>query len=198
MPDGESTDEKVDGALSLLGKFQIWIGIVVGALVIVVAAIAFVGSFFWGKEFRRTDADVTSVSCGKPVKTTRCTGSGDDRQCITDTRTTCDMELKFSLDGKPYTDTVTDISFREGHEPTAHDTLAVYVDTTNPDVVKMPDAPDLITPQKATLIRIVAAVIFVLAVIGVIVNVKLRHNRNFQRLQGTFGALDAVGGMFRR
>lgn len=186
---------KVDGALSLLGTFRIWIGIVVGALVALVAAFAFAGSFFWGTSFERLDADVASVSCGQPVKTTKCTTSNDSRKCVTDTQRTCDLGLKFALAGKPFAETLKGVAFQDGHEPSADDKLSVYVDTAHPAVVKMPDAPDLITPQKRVLIRVVSAIVLVVSLVSVVINVHFRRNQNFQRLQGAFGAMDAVGNM---
>ena len=192
----ESVGDKVDGALTLFGKIQIWIGIVVGVLLVLLSGFGFVGSFFWDTHFQRLDADVATVVCGSPTKQTRCTTTGDTRKCTTETLTTCDLGLQYALDGKKYAETLKGVSFQEGHEPSAKDKLAVYVDGTDPNVVKMPDDPDLITPHKRTMIRIVSAIVFVVALGAVVFNVAFRRNRDYQRIQGTFGAIDAVGDLF--
>jgi hypothetical protein len=46
--------------------------------------------------------------------------------------------------------------------------------------------------------RVISGIVFVVAVFLVVLNVIMRRSKNWQRLQGTLGTINAVGGAFRR
>lgn len=189
-------DHPVDSSLKLFGSFRIWTTIIVGSIVMLAAVGVFAWTFFVDINMVAVDATVQSKKCQPLRTTTRCTTRNDAQTCTTSSTTDCKLTVKYGAPGSN-SETLTNVltkTFEENHEPSVGDQMQIYVDKTNPQIV----STTTVTGKNKNAVRTVAAVIFAISLISVIVNTVFRRNNNFQRLQGTIGAVDVVSNAFRR
>lgn len=180
-----AADDSYDGALRLFGAIRIYISLLVGSLVAVLAVAAFVYSFYADTGLVKTSGVVESVDCSSPRTQRTCVRPDRSTETCTE-RTVTDCTVRVRVDDRvvelpPYT-------VEQKNAPRPGDQTTVYVDPSNPQRVKR----EVLTDSARSTLRLVAAIVALVAAAGVAFLFRFRKDRNLRRIEGGLGVIDAV------
>lgn len=186
--ENSSLSSGVDQSFQLLGAFRIWTNIVVGIFVVIACVGGITWTFIYDSNYEGVTAKAEEVKCSEPVKKVKCKTQKNESSCTTSEEITCQVNVTYEVRGEEHSSKFSK-TYTALNEPVKGDNLKLYVDKRDASNIKIA----ILTLQERTTIRIVLGLVGVIAFIVVVVNLTLRKNSNFKRLEGGLGAINAVG-----
>ena len=172
-----SSFDKADAGLRAMGVVETYINIIFAALVILICVIVIVVTFVYRSNWKTTTGTVKDASCDHSFERRNCTGGKYSQQCTTMSMKKCSFEVDFKVDDETYKAHLSK-DVEVGKEVKADQSISVSYDPKNPENAA------LHAFESRGKVRLVAIIILVIAVIGLAINIYLKENEMYQRLQG--------------